>query len=98
MDERQKDAEQFIFSSDVTRENRVTDRSLRKWIAAGRFPPPDGNLNGRNFWFEKTYRVWRDDVVAGKYARQRFSRNLRSSAKPTRDRDPSLNDVQSAGR
>jgi hypothetical protein len=33
----------------------------------GKFPPPDGNLNGRNFWCRSIYRQWQADVLAGKY-------------------------------
>jgi len=35
-----------------------------------RFPPPDGNLNGRNFWKASTYQKWKADALAGKYGRQ----------------------------
>jgi hypothetical protein len=49
----------------------VTDRCLRKWVALGRFPAPDGNLNGRNFWLSATYAAWRADVLAGKFSQRR---------------------------
>jgi len=56
-----------IWSGDITSDNRITDRCLRKWIAASKFPPPDGNLHGRNFWLASTYGRWKTDVLAGKY-------------------------------
>jgi hypothetical protein len=37
----------------------------------GRFPPPDGNLNGRNFWLRATYERWRSEVLSGRYSQQR---------------------------
>ena len=60
-----------LWSSLITQDNNVTDRCLRKWIATGRFPAPDGNLNGRNFWLRSTYERWKADVLAGKYSQQR---------------------------
>jgi hypothetical protein len=60
-----------IYSADVTSDNNISDRCLRKWIVAGRFPAPDGNLNGRNFWLASTYARWQADVLAGRYSQQR---------------------------
>jgi hypothetical protein len=60
----------FVYMSEITRDLKVTDRGVRKWIAGDRFPPPDGNLNGRNFWKASTYQKWKSDVLAGKYGRQ----------------------------
>lgn len=61
-----------IFSGPIRKENgNITDRGFRKWIAAGKFPQPDGNLNGRNFWLLGTYRRWKADVLAGKFKQGR---------------------------
>jgi hypothetical protein len=60
-----------VYTGDITADNRITDRGLRKWVASGRFPPPDGNLNGRKFWLLSTYQAWQADVVAGRYSLQR---------------------------
>ncbi len=60
----------FVFMSEITRDLKVTDRGDRKWIAGDRFQPPDGNLNGRNFWKASTYLKWKSDALAGKYGRQ----------------------------
>ena len=57
----------LVFTSEITRDNDVTDRAVRKWRMTGKFPPPDGNLNGRNFWLRSTYERWKTDVLAGKY-------------------------------
>jgi len=62
--------QQLMFMSNVTQALQRTDRSIRKMVAEGRFPPADGNLNGRNFWFLDTYHAWLSDVAAGKYARK----------------------------
>jgi hypothetical protein len=37
---------------------------------ADKFPPPDGNLGGRNFWFRSSYAKWQADVLAGRYRRE----------------------------
>lgn len=58
-----------VYAGHITTENAITDRCLRKWISAGKFPRPDGNLNGRNYWLADTYRQWIADVAAGKYRR-----------------------------
>jgi hypothetical protein len=60
-----------IYTANIIRDNSITDRCLRKWIASNRFPPPDGNLNGRNFWLESTYARWQADVLAGRYSQHR---------------------------
>lgn len=60
-----------IYSAEITANNLVTTRCLRKWIAAGRFPAPDGNLHGRNFWLLSTYQRWQQEVLAGKFKQER---------------------------
>jgi hypothetical protein len=74
--------EQRVYASRILTDNDITDRCLRKWIAVGRFPKPDGNLNGRNFWLMSTYKRWEAEVLAGRYSQQRgpFDRNPPSSA------------------
>ena len=59
------DAGSLVFMREIRRDNAVTDRCVRKWIAAGKFPQPDGNRCGRNFWLRKTYRRWQEHVLAG---------------------------------
>ena len=68
----------FIFARQILDDQKITDRGLRKWIAQERFPRPDGNLNGRNFWQPETYKRWQEDVLKGKY--RRVSRLCRNSA------------------
>ena len=60
-----------IWSDFIVSDNGVTSRCFRKWRASGRFPAPDGNLNGRNYWLRTTYEAWKTDVAAGKYSQQR---------------------------
>lgn len=64
-----------IYSRQILDENGIGDRCLHKWIhqAPPRFPAPDGNLNGRNYWHRSTYEVWKADVAAGKYRKHRSS-------------------------
>ena len=59
----------FVFARQILDDQKITDRGLRKWIAQERFPRPDGNLNGRNFWRPETYKQWQEDVLKGKYRR-----------------------------
>lgn len=60
-----------LWSGNVTSDLSITGRCLRKWVSSGRFPQPDGNLNGRNFWLRSTYEQWKADVLAGRYRQQR---------------------------
>lgn len=71
----------LVFMSEITRDFDITDRGVRKWIATDKFPPPDGNLNGRNFWKASTYRQWKSDVLAGKYQRPSNLPRKKSSAR-----------------
>jgi len=64
-------ADQKLWAADIRRPENIGDRGFRKWIATGRFPPPDGNLNGRNFWLKSTYEHWKSEVLAGRYAKYR---------------------------
>lgn len=59
---------QLVFMADITADLRMTDRGLRKAIAGGRFPAPDGRFGRRNYWLMGTYRVWREKLAAGAYA------------------------------
>lgn len=67
-----------IFAARVCSENSIGDRALRKWIQRGVFPPPDGNLFGRNYWNAATYHQWLADVAAGKYRLARRPGHLRN--------------------
>jgi hypothetical protein len=69
-----------IYSSEITANNRVTTRCLRKWIAIDRFPAPDGKGHGRNFWFVSTYLRWQQDVLAGKFKQERRPNRFGSRA------------------
>jgi predicted DNA-binding transcriptional regulator AlpA len=60
--------EGFVLTRQIMQEQSVTDRCIRKWIANGRFPKPDGNRNGRNVWLPSTYAKYCEDVLAGRYA------------------------------
>ena len=64
-------ADDKLWSPEIRRAENIGDRGFRKWVAIGRFPAPDGNLNGRNFWLRSTYERWKADVLAGRYAKHR---------------------------
>jgi hypothetical protein len=46
----------------------VTPRTLRDYQKKGRLPPPDANLLGRDLWRLSTYRRFKADLLAGKFA------------------------------
>ena len=64
-------SEDRLWSATIRRSEGIGDRGFRKWIASGRFPPADGNLNGRLFWLRSTYEAWKADVLAGRYSQRR---------------------------
>jgi hypothetical protein len=76
--------DQRVYARRITDDNGVTGRALRKWITDGKFPQPDGNLNGRNFWLAETYSRWKADVLAGKYSQRRRPGSAPPDAKVTR--------------
>ena len=63
-------ADDRVWSQEIRRNENIGDRGFRNWIAVGKFPAPDGNLNGRNFWLRSTYERWKADVLAGRYSRR----------------------------
>jgi hypothetical protein len=69
-----------IYAADILRAERITDRCLRNWISRDRFPAPDGNIHGRNYWRSETYQKWREDVAAGRYAQARRPPGQRGGA------------------
>jgi hypothetical protein len=64
------DDSRLVFSKVILADNGIGSRCLAKWIVADKFPPPDGNLGGRNFWFRSSYAKWQADVLAGRYRRE----------------------------
>jgi len=65
------DQEEKVWSKTIVDDNGVDPRTLRNWVHDGKFPPPDGNLFGRNFWLRSTYTRWQREVLEGKYSQQR---------------------------
>ena len=59
----------LIRTSEICALYNITDRCLRSWIATGRFPRPDANMNGRNAWFAETVDRHRAAMLAGQFAR-----------------------------
>jgi hypothetical protein len=79
-------ADDRLWAADILHTENICDRAHRKWVKNGRFPPPDGNLNGRNYWLRATYERWRAEVTAGRYAQKRrpISITLPRRSKPRR--------------
>ncbi len=61
----------LLSTAAITDDLGITSRGLRKQIEGGRFPAPDANINGRNFWRSSTYRVWKTAALAGQFAQRR---------------------------
>lgn len=62
---------ELVWATDIRQALAIGARCLNGWMARGKFPPPDGNVNGRRFWLRSTVEQWRTDVAAGKYAQTR---------------------------
>jgi len=62
-------ADSLVFGNQIDRDLAVTDRGRRKLIAHGFLPPPDGYFRYRAFWRLSTYRQFKQDLFAGKFAR-----------------------------
>jgi hypothetical protein len=60
----------LVFVPEIRADSGIGDRGHRKQVVNGKFPPADGNLHGRNFWFRSTYLKWQADVIAGRYRRE----------------------------
>jgi hypothetical protein len=43
-------------------------RTIRRWVLAGVFPPPDRVINNRNYWWEETLDRHERQLVAEKSA------------------------------
>ena len=71
---------EILWSSDIQRDNRISERCFRNWVVAGRFPKPDGNIAGRNFWRRATYAQWQSELLAGKFSQNRLGRLARRGA------------------
>ena len=41
-------------------------RTIKRWVVAGAFPPPDRTINGRHFWWEETLIQHERQLVAEK--------------------------------
>jgi hypothetical protein len=48
-------------------------RTIRRWVVAGAFPPPDRVINGRNYWWESTLTAHERRLVAGKFTAETTS-------------------------
>lgn len=59
----------------------VSNRCLWTWIGNGKFPVPDGDLQGRRFWLRSTLRRWKQAALEGRY------RGRRVPFKPAQQQD-----------
>ncbi len=60
----------LVYVPEIKADIGIGDRGQRYQVLAGKFPPADGNLNGKNFWYRSTYRRWQADVLAGRYRKE----------------------------
>ena len=74
----------LVWIKEILQDQGIVDRTLRKWIAHGFFPPPDGNRLGHNFWLRSTYVKWRKDLLCGALRREsQIARRHRERAEVT---------------
>lgn len=64
--------DRFLDVKFILSDRSIGDRGLRKEVARGAFPRPDANIGGRNFWRASTYARWKEEALAGKFARKTF--------------------------
>jgi hypothetical protein len=69
--------EPFVDRADIGSDLRVSSRALRNYRAKGILPVPDANLQGRDLWRLSTYRKFKEDLLAGKFALTRLPPHLR---------------------
>jgi hypothetical protein len=55
----------------------ISSRTRRAYAKDGILPPPSANLLGRNIWKQSTYRKFKADLLAGKFALLRRPPHLR---------------------
>ena len=60
--------EQMIDGGFVNGDLGICSRTRRNLRAKGILPPPDANLQGRDLWRLSTYRQFKADLLAGKFA------------------------------
>ena len=60
--------EALVWGEDIDRDLDITSRCRRKKIEQGIIPSPDGSFAGRNFWKLSTYKRFKADLLAGKFA------------------------------
>jgi hypothetical protein len=58
----------------------IVSRTRRTYRVKGILPPPDANLLGRDVWRLSTYRKFKADLLAGKFALLRRPPHLRGKA------------------
>jgi hypothetical protein len=52
----------------AARYGQKSTRTIRRWVVAGTFPPPDQVINGKNYWWEETLIAHERRLVAEKPA------------------------------
>lgn len=55
----------------------IASRSRRNYLSKGILPPPDANLLGRDLWRVSTYRKFKAELLAGKFAMMRRPPHIR---------------------
>jgi len=56
----------------------IVSRTRRNYLARGILPAPDANLLGRDVWKLSTYRRFKADLLAGKFALTKRPPHLRA--------------------
>jgi hypothetical protein len=57
----------------------IAPRTRRNYLTKQILPPPDANLQGRDIWRLSTYRKFKADLLAGKFAMAKRPPHLRAA-------------------
>jgi hypothetical protein len=72
--------EPVVDGSFIEKDLGIGSRTRRSYRVKGIIPPPDANLLGRDVWRLGTYRKFKADLLAGKFALLRRPPHLRKAA------------------
>jgi len=73
------DDEPMLTGAMIERDLGIVRRTRTNYVAKGILPQPDANLCGRDLWRQSTYRKFKADLLAGKFALSKVPPHLREA-------------------
>lgn len=70
--------ERMIDGAFIDSDLGIAKRSRSNYLALGVLPAPDANLLGKNLWRVSTYRKFKRELLAGKFAKLRRPPGVRA--------------------